>query len=29
MATGIKTAMKTSVEVTMADVMPDMASMVA
>ena len=29
MATGINTAMKTSVEVTMADVMPDMASTVA
>ena len=29
MATGMNTAMKTSVEVTMADVIPDMASMVA
>jgi len=29
MATGMKTAMKTNVEVTIAEVMPDMASMVA
>ena len=29
MATGMNTAMKTSVEVMMADVIPDMASMVA
>ena len=29
MATGMNTAMKTSVEVMMADVIPDMASIVA